>query len=268
VLVHAGDITNGHTYDDAKIKDFYDWFEALPHPQKILVAGNHDSRKYANRVGANSSIMPALKHGTYLQDSGIRVKGGLLVWGSPWISDDDQYETYQPPASMKGNVSQTILNKWDLIPEDTAILVTHVAPCGYNLDDGTYCDKSLRDKIDSELPNVRLVVFGHSHSNGYRRVRDVTLVNGAIVNGHNDVAAKPKVVDVFVASSSSSSAVTSTGTPSATSMPTPVVVGSKPGASSAESLGTQPPTRSTAWRPSCFLLVLGAILVVASLLSG
>ncbi|KID71071.1 Metallophosphoesterase domain protein, partial [Metarhizium hybridum] len=41
ILVHAGDLTNAGTAAD--IQKQLDWLKTLPHPVKIVIAGNHDS---------------------------------------------------------------------------------------------------------------------------------------------------------------------------------------------------------------------------------
>lgn len=41
VLIHAGDLTNDGTAAD--IQKQLDWLRSLPHPLKIVIAGNHDS---------------------------------------------------------------------------------------------------------------------------------------------------------------------------------------------------------------------------------
>ena len=40
MIIHAGDITESGTRKETL--DFLKWFSALPHPHKILIAGNHD----------------------------------------------------------------------------------------------------------------------------------------------------------------------------------------------------------------------------------
>jgi len=40
LLIHAGDFTFFGNRDDAV--DFNDWLGGLPHPHKVVVAGNHD----------------------------------------------------------------------------------------------------------------------------------------------------------------------------------------------------------------------------------
>ena len=40
VIIHAGDFTEAGTREETM--NFLAWFSNLPHPHKILVAGNHD----------------------------------------------------------------------------------------------------------------------------------------------------------------------------------------------------------------------------------
>lgn len=40
VIIHSGDMTSTGTM--AQLTEFIDWFESLPHPNKVFVAGNHD----------------------------------------------------------------------------------------------------------------------------------------------------------------------------------------------------------------------------------
>ena len=41
ILIHAGDLTNEGTAAD--IQKQLDWLKTLPHPLKVVIAGNHDS---------------------------------------------------------------------------------------------------------------------------------------------------------------------------------------------------------------------------------
>ncbi len=41
LLIHAGDLTNAGTVEE--IQTQIEWLETLPHPQKVVIAGNHDS---------------------------------------------------------------------------------------------------------------------------------------------------------------------------------------------------------------------------------
>ena len=63
-----------------------------------------------------------IKHIHYLQDSSVTI-GGLKIWGSPWtlFFFDWAFNLYE----------DQLREKWEEIPEDTDIIVTHGPPLGY-----------------------------------------------------------------------------------------------------------------------------------------
>ncbi len=77
VLIHAGDFGGMiGTLDD--LHEFNQFLGELPHPHKILVAGNHDfcfeKQKQASRA--------ALTNATYLEDEALEIDG-VRFYGSP-----------------------------------------------------------------------------------------------------------------------------------------------------------------------------------------
>ena len=64
VLVHAGDISGRGTLGE--IGAFVEWFAALPHRYKIMIAGNHDFA-FETRAAAAEALVPAGV--TYLRDA-------------------------------------------------------------------------------------------------------------------------------------------------------------------------------------------------------
>ena len=118
VLVHAGDfMTCGRKLSE--VLDFADWFSDQPHEHKILVAGNHDRLlERDERV----CLKEFSKNVTYLRDSGVEIRGWKF-WGSP----------YQPEfCNWAFNVPRgpAIRRHWDMIPDDTDMLITHGPPMG------------------------------------------------------------------------------------------------------------------------------------------
>lgn len=131
---------------------FGPWLESLKSRMAVVgVAGNHDFI-FQREPGA----VPTLPW-VYLQDSGAEILGKKF-WGSPW----------QPVYGYFAfNAVETDLAlKWDLIPDDTDVLVLHGPPYGYG--DFSVYDKihtgsaSLRRRIEAVRPG--LVVAGHIHS--------------------------------------------------------------------------------------------------------
>ncbi len=189
VLLIGGDIGPGPAKDYfVQMKwfggPFRDWLEAIDRPV-VGVAGNHDYCWELKR-----EMMPAGLPWTYLQDSGTEV-GGFKVWGSPWQPRfrDWAFNLDEPELTKK----------WDLIPDDTDVLVLHGPP--YGIGDFVPRDKeyvgspSLRERIDAIKP--KLVVYGHVHS-GYGRYElgPTLLVNAALKNEQYQPVNSIQVVEI------------------------------------------------------------------------
>jgi len=203
VLLHAGDFSSTGTLPE--VTRFRQFMESQPHPQKIVIAGNHDitlQPDYYKVFGVNfhgkffrkpdfdpleyaqqcrdvvcPSTSPAY---TYLQDSSTTIlppvagstvlSEGIQVYGSPWQPEFFNWAfNLYPGAELK--------EKWDMIPDTTDVLITHGPPRMIldRVDDGTFTGcAQLRDAIAQRV-KPRLHVFGHIHE-GYGRNRHVTLV--------------------------------------------------------------------------------------------
>lgn len=153
VVIHAGDFCGHGTANQARA--FAKFFQSLPHRHKIVIAGNHD-RCLESEPQLASEIFTDCH---YLFDSGVEIEG-LFFWGSPWQPWFlDWAFNLQRGAALKA--------KWNLIPANTDVLITHGPPRG--ILDKTFsgepvgCD-DLRAAVERIQP--RLHVFGHIHE-GY-----------------------------------------------------------------------------------------------------
>lgn len=161
VLIHAGDFTSTGGVEEAV--DFCRWMQGLPHPHKIVVAGNHD-------IFCQDSPRKAVdwmfsRHGIhYLQDSGITLNG-MKFWGSPWQPwfHDWAFNFSRDPVKGKSQALET----WEKIPTALDVLITHGPPYGV-LDVGPSGSSVgcpyLLDAVRLKKPKVH--VFGHIHE-GY-----------------------------------------------------------------------------------------------------
>ncbi len=150
---------------------FKPWIDEVGKETKIIgVAGNHDSlfEEYPD-------LIPKMNW-TYLQDSGCEY-GGLNFWGSPW-----QPRFYDWAFNADEDELKT---KWDLIPENTDVLLLHGPPRGFG-DFSPYGNEhtgspSLLEKIKSVKP--KLAIAGHIHA-GYGRyqIDDTIFLNCSFVN--------------------------------------------------------------------------------------
>lgn len=199
VLIHAGDGTGSGDFKE--IAAFLCWLDSLPHPHKILVAGNHDwtFQRDPDIAGLLLKDHPGI---TYLQDSGCEING-FKVWGSPWQPMFMSWAFNLPRGRM-------LREKWNLIPIDTDILVTHGPPLGI-LDQvlpvptgGWDPDRGQPEHLGCEemLIRVRTVkpklhVFGHIHGGyGIHKDRGTTHVNASICDEDYRPINAPVVLDL------------------------------------------------------------------------
>jgi len=131
----------------------------------------------------NEKMVALLNHFssiTYLQDKSVYIADlGVKVYGSPW-----QPEFFSWAFNLPRN-GKELQEKWDAIPEDTDILITHGPPFGYlDIPGGqsirTGCE-ILRDKVDKIKPKIH--IFGHIHgSAGYHFNGHTHFINAAVLN--------------------------------------------------------------------------------------
>ena len=186
VLLHCGDFSNTGRLEE--VCAFCEWFGSLPHPRKILIAGNHDitldsasyvdtaprlcrppdhEGEYANVNAKAHALIAAIPDCEYLCDTGTSVRG-LRVWGSPWQPAFHNWAFNLP----RGEACRA---KWRLIPADSDIVLTHGPPLGH----GDLCAGGQRagclDLLDELQKRVRprFHVSGHIHE-GYGACSDGT----------------------------------------------------------------------------------------------
>ena len=150
VLVHAGDLTNHGEWE--QLASFNRWLGDLPHRHKVVIAGNHDFCFEQDAERAASMIT----HGHYLFDTAVDIEG-VKFYGSPW-----QPWFYDWAFNLQRG--EEIRAKWDLIPNETDVLITHGPPLGYGdrtvRGDAVGC-ADLLDAVDRVRPGLH--VFGHIH---------------------------------------------------------------------------------------------------------
>lgn len=153
--------------------DFRYWLQALPAEQIVYIAGNHDL--VFQQI---PELVPKDLPAVYLQDSGFAWRG-LKIWGTPWQPwfFDWAFNLFEPDLKQK----------WDLIPDNTDILLVHGPP--YRHGDGIperqgmrhAGSPSLLEKVLAIKP--RLVVFGHIHEGrGEWKIGETVLANVTILN--------------------------------------------------------------------------------------
>lgn len=171
LLIHAGDVSARGTEEE--VLAFLTWFEVQPYKHKIFIAGNHDwffesqSSEYIQSLIPNNVI--------YLNDSGVVIED-FKIWGSPV-----QPTFFNWAFNRERGVA--IDKHWQLIPDNTNILITHGPPFGI-LDKTTRGEEvgceMLLEKIDAIKPKIH--VFGHIHE-GYGQLEkgNTIFANAAIL---------------------------------------------------------------------------------------
>ncbi len=161
VLIHAGDLTRHGSLDD--VQEFNDFLGTLPHPYKIVIAGNHDFCFEKDRRACEV----LLTNCTYLQDQEVTIDG-VRFYGSPW-----QPWFYDWAFNLERGPE--IRTKWDLIPAGIDVLITHGPPYGIGdltaRGDKAGC-QDLLEVIEKIKPRVHL--FGHIHEGYGVTSNDVT----------------------------------------------------------------------------------------------
>jgi Icc-related predicted phosphoesterase len=156
VLVHVGDMLQHGGTDELHLAA--DWLASLPHPRKIVVAGNHEVC-LERRAAEARPILERIAGLTYLEDSAVTI-GGLLFYGSPW---QPRFRIWAFGAARGPELAA----KWAKIPDRVDVLVTHGPPRGFG-DRIRWMDQERRVGCSDLLARVRQVrprlhLFGHIH---------------------------------------------------------------------------------------------------------
>ncbi|XP_063422842.1 metallophosphoesterase MPPED2-like [Mytilus trossulus] len=208
ILLHAGDFSmKGRPLE---IERFNEALDKLPHKKKIVIAGNHElsfdeslfteANCFGESIGTVKrclktkglkSVRELLTNAIYLQDSMVTVCG-INIYGSPW----------QPRFGCWAfNVirGEDILKKWNCIPENVDILITHGPPVGHG--DVTKaginvgCVELLNTVQKRVKPKYHL--FGHIHE-GYGLTTDgeTLFINASSCTKGYKLCNPPMIFDV------------------------------------------------------------------------
>jgi Icc-related predicted phosphoesterase len=194
LLLHSGDISSmGYQHE---VQQFCKWFNNVEnYDHKIFIAGNHDWG-FENNVEKIMEIVNSYKTVNYIQDETISVGDDdkmVNIYGSPW-----QPEFYNWAFNLPKNGVE-LAAKWDAIPDNTDILITHGPAFGVldtvagKMWDNLGC-QLLTNKIKSIKPKIH--VCGHIHSGyGYYFDGDTHFINASVLNEAYQYTNKPITID-------------------------------------------------------------------------
>ena len=202
ILIHAGDIMNSG-YNKYDIYDFCHWYQSLKqYEDKIFIAGNHD-RMFENHPKEVKGWLDNYPLINYLQDeelvlyfdgpNGDLPEDNIRIYGSPW-----QPEFYNWAFNLPKN-GPGLSTKWEAIPNNTDILITH-GPAYGTLDtvagrqyDNLGCGM-LAERIEVIKPKIH--ICGHIHSGyGYKFKDGTHFFNASVLNENYEYTQKPLTFD-------------------------------------------------------------------------
>lgn len=183
VIIHCGDFTNRG--NNNKIKNFFKWFNNLPHKHKIVIPGNHENCFSVDSI--KRYRLDRYKNLHILINSEIIIDG-IKFYGSPMCNGNPNIM-----SNWNFYVDDENINKyWNLIPGDTDILITHIPPFG--ILDGGYGCKFLLEKVKHIKPSLHL--FGHVHEcYGIYDNKHTKFINSSVLNNSHDVVNKAVIID-------------------------------------------------------------------------
>ena len=191
LLIHAGDLSSmGYEHE---IREFCKWYNSLDnYTHKVFIAGNHDWGFQINTEKVRE-ILDFYGNITYLQDNDVLVGDKLVsVYGSPW-----QPEFYNWAFNLERKGDE-LKEKWDNIPSNTDILITHGPAYGYvdrviGRPENLGCEL-LTDRIKEIKPKIH--VCGHIHTGyGYTFDGDTHYINAAVLNESYNYHHKPLTIE-------------------------------------------------------------------------
>jgi Icc-related predicted phosphoesterase len=182
LLIHAGDFMNSG-YSEREAFEFLEWIDKQRYDKKVFIAGNHDRLFEIDKV-KKYELLKQFPNLIYLEDElfglyNLDTDKSVKIYGSPW-----QPEFYNWAFNLPRN-GEEMKARWNAIPEDTDILITHGPPHGYlDIPGGQSIHvgcEMLRERVDEIKPKIH--VFGHIHgSAGYYFNGHTHFINASILN--------------------------------------------------------------------------------------
>jgi hypothetical protein len=167
------------------------WFDEIDnYDTKVFIAGNHDFG-FENENEKLIGLLTGYKNIDYLQDERMDLWDGndeqLVIYGTPWQPEFHNW-AFNLPRGEK------LKEKWDKIPVDVDILITHSPPFG-KLDFVQYnninvgCEELMK-RIGEIKPKIH--VFGHIHEGfGYVFDGNTHFINASVLNERYEFRNRP-----------------------------------------------------------------------------
>lgn len=199
MFIHAGDWSGMGR--ESETRNFAKWLNKLDARHIVVVPGNHEVEFEQGLPSSLNWILEECPRAHILIDQSVVIEG-VKIHGSPitpWFHDwawnrsirEDGMVYKAPRFGGGGSVFKqipTIMPHWDLIPEDTDILVTHGPPYQI-LDELVFADGTpkgehvgchhLLERIKKVKPDIH--IFGHIHcGHGQKHIEGTSFYNVAL----------------------------------------------------------------------------------------
>lgn len=202
LLLHTGDLMNSG-YVEKDVINFCNWYSSIGnYESKVFIAGNHD-RMFQDFPEKIQEILDFHKSIDYIQDDTLVLYGdgpegnspedNIRIYGSPW-----QPWFYDWAFNLPKN-GPGLASKWEAIPKNTDILLTH-GPAWGILDtvagrsfDNLGCGL-LAERIQQIQPKIH--VCGHIHTGyGYKFQNGTHFFNASVLDEQYEYTQKPLTFD-------------------------------------------------------------------------
>lgn len=198
LLLHAGDLTFRGTVQEisSELKEL--GRIAKNFKMTCLIPGNHDW--LAEKQPVLFKQMCEDVGVVYLHDSSVMFED-KLIYGSGWTPEFCNWALNLPRG-------QALKEKWDLIPDNTDILVTHGGPMGILDEVGKFNHRlgeiqtehvgctDLYNRV-MKLKNLKLHLYGHLHGGyGILKMNNTTFINASVCTEQYKPTNKPFEISI------------------------------------------------------------------------
>jgi len=191
VLVCTGDVTPRGEMD--MIMSFLNWFNDQPHKHKVFIAGNHDWCFCNGDTCIVLDEIRGMENVHYLEDSEV-VIDGVKFYGTPWQPEFCNWAFNLPRG---GHLSE----KWEMIPDDTDVLLTHGPPNSIldvvvgREEENLGCVELYYEVVSRVFPRAH--IFGHIHSShGVEILNNTKFINASVLDENYQLSYQPIVVTI------------------------------------------------------------------------
>jgi len=195
LLLIAGDIAawNSRIYAQCNwfVFKFANWAKKVPAKHIVAIPGNHDDSCETYRISNINKLLPKNVH--LIHDQQVIIEG-YKIWGTAWQPQYLNWAFNLPKDELK--------RKFQFIPGDTDILLTHCPPKGIcdmpvEAGRGHQGSSELMLRILEIQPKPLINVCGHIHEgHGEGQIGNTKIYNVSVLNDKYDMIYSPTEINL------------------------------------------------------------------------